>query len=239
MKRSLFSDSPTHTFKDTHTRARVNARSLRTLSRICTLYTVTSSDWKIVNEQMVMGAIFCLVVISNGVYRDPWLRLRVWSIHYGRQLLPTDSGLELSDTVCTSSRCLLSTDRCNGCRVEAIASGVWCREVSLFPGIWWWCRCSKVSGSFIEFIDKGAKAEMIPRLIPPRKRKKQQLKRRSESWGWWGLQAASLLFQLSRKATLCSDGLMCLKISPLWAASEERKGFRSKPEQTDISAWYR
>lgn len=53
-----------------------------------------------------------------------------------RRLLPTDSGLDVSDTVCTSNRCLESTDRCSGCKLEAIAKAEWCVEASLFP-MWW------------------------------------------------------------------------------------------------------
>lgn len=49
------------------------------------------------------------------------------------RFLPTDSGLDVSDTVCTSNRCLESTDRCSGCKLEAIAKAVWCVEESLFP----------------------------------------------------------------------------------------------------------
>lgn len=65
------------------------------------------------------------------------------------RFLPTDSGLDVSDTVCTSSRCLESTDRCSGCKLEAIARAVWCVEASLFPVRWWW---SIFNESFIEFI---------------------------------------------------------------------------------------
>ncbi|TNN70806.1 hypothetical protein EYF80_018940 [Liparis tanakae] len=69
------------------------------------------------------------------------------------RFLPTDSGLEVSDTVCTSDRCLESTDRCSGCKVEAIATAVWCVEASLFPVTWWWWWWRSVfNGSLIEFI---------------------------------------------------------------------------------------
>ena len=67
------------------------------------------------------------------------------------RFLPTDSGLDVSDTVCTSNRCFESTDRCSGCKLEAIAKAVWCVEASLFPVRWWWWW-SVFNGSLIEFI---------------------------------------------------------------------------------------
>ncbi len=84
-------------------------------------------------------------------------------LHPGR-FLPTDSGLDVSETVCTSNRCLESTDRCSGCKLEAIARAVWCVEASLFPVRWWW---SVFNGSLIEFIDKRSqnwlsKADQVP-----------------------------------------------------------------------------
>jgi len=81
-------------------------------------------------------------------------RLRREHLHPPARFLPTDSGLEVSDTVCTSDRCLESTDRCSGCKVEAIATAVWCVEASLFPVTWWWWW-SVFNGSLIEFIGKG------------------------------------------------------------------------------------
>lgn len=76
---------------------------------------------------------------------------RLEHLHPGR-FLPTDSGLDVSDTVCTSNRCFESTDRCSGCKLEAIAGAVWCVEASLFPVRWWWWSVFKES--LIEFIDE-------------------------------------------------------------------------------------
>lgn len=63
----------------------------------------------------------------------------------------------MSDTVFTSNRCFESTDRCSGCKLEAIAKAVWCVEASLFPVRWWW---SVFNGSLIEFIGGGSQSRL-------------------------------------------------------------------------------